>query len=87
MSTTTTGDVEFTVRRLDVQVSSVRGFQRDYEQAVPDYPSAEVERLVRSRAPWEEMLELDRKLAALLDALGVEVPPSLRENRSGPGRG
>jgi hypothetical protein len=32
-------------------------------------------------------VELDRKLAALLEALNVEVPPSLREHRSGPDRG
>jgi uncharacterized protein (DUF302 family) len=58
VTTATNGDLAFTVRRLNVQVPNVRGFQRDYERAVPDIPSAQVEQLVRDRASWEEMLEL-----------------------------
>jgi hypothetical protein len=55
VNTTTTEDAPYTVTRLNVRVASVRGFQRDYEQAVPDLPSAEVERLVRERASWDDM--------------------------------
>jgi uncharacterized protein (DUF302 family) len=60
---TTTDDVEFTVRRLNVQIPSVRGFQRDYEDAVPDVPADQVAQLVRDRASWEEMLELIENIA------------------------
>ena len=37
-----TATVEFTVKRLNVQVPSVREFQRDYEDAVPDVPTDQV---------------------------------------------
>src|SRR5580658_8326984 len=53
----TNDDVEFTVRRLNVQVPSVRGFQRAYEQAVPTLPLEQVTALVHRGAPWSEMLE------------------------------
>lgn len=40
-------DTTYTVRGLTVQVPSVRGFQRSYEQAVPDLPADEVRALVK----------------------------------------
>jgi uncharacterized protein (DUF302 family) len=63
MSAPATDDVAFTVRRLNARVPNVRGFQREYERAVPDYPSARVDLLVHDGASWEEMLELIERVA------------------------
>ena len=55
----------------------MREFQTRYEAAVPTLPVDAVERLVTAMARWAEVIELDRKLAALLDALEVLVPDTL----------
>jgi len=51
-------DSDYTVHRLNVSVPDVRGFQVEYERAVPDVPVDEVSNLVAARAPWTQMLEL-----------------------------
>jgi uncharacterized protein (DUF302 family) len=48
----------YKVRRLNIRVSDVRGFQVAYETAVPDLPAEEVSALVAAGAPWSQMLEL-----------------------------
>src|SRR5580698_5416132 len=55
-------DVEYSVRRLNVSVPTVRGFQLAYERAVPELPHQEVAALVAAGAPWSQMVELiDRR--------------------------
>jgi hypothetical protein len=51
-------DTTYSVRRLTVQVPSVREFQRSYENAVPPLPVEEVQALVKRGAPWTEMTDL-----------------------------
>jgi hypothetical protein len=58
MTTQPQGDVTYTVRRLTVSVPGVDEFRQAYERAVPDAPFDEVHALVRSGAPWSEMLAL-----------------------------
>jgi uncharacterized protein (DUF302 family) len=58
MTTTSTGETTFTVRRLSVAVPDVRGFQRSYEAAIPEVPWEQVNALVQRGAPWSEMVEL-----------------------------
>jgi hypothetical protein len=58
MATTSTSETTFTVRRLNVAIPDVRGFQRSYEAAVPEVPQEQVSVLVHGGAPWSEMLEL-----------------------------
>ena len=48
-------ETTYSVRRLNVAVPSARGFQRSYEEAVPDVPVDQVLALVRRGAPWSEM--------------------------------
>jgi uncharacterized protein (DUF302 family) len=57
------GDFEYTVRRLNVAVPSVRAFQLAYERAVPDLPLQEVSALVAAGAPWSQMVELVDRFA------------------------
>jgi uncharacterized protein (DUF302 family) len=56
----TSGEKEttYTVRRITVPVPGAREFQRQYEQAVPDAPFAEMNTLVNEAAPWSDMLKL-----------------------------
>lgn len=61
MYATSTTETVVTVRRLNVPVADVRGFQRSYETAVPELPADQVGELLRRRAPWSEM-------EALIDA-------------------
>lgn len=58
VTTRSTNGTTFPVRRLNVAVSDVRGFQRSYEAIVPDVPLDRVTALVQGGAPWSEMLEL-----------------------------
>jgi uncharacterized protein (DUF302 family) len=58
VTTRSTSETTFTIRRLTVPVPDVRGFQRSYEAAVPEAPMDQVWALVQGRAPWSEMLEL-----------------------------
>ena len=46
MATTPSNETTFTVRRLNVAVPDVRGFQRSYEAAVPEVPQEQVS------TPW-----------------------------------
>ena len=48
----------FTVTRLTVRVSDVRGFQRTYEAAGPEVPNERMSALLKEGAPWSEMVEL-----------------------------
>lgn len=48
-------ETTYSVRRLNVRIPSVRGFQRSYEELVPDVPVDEVLTLVRGGAPWSQM--------------------------------
>ena len=57
------GDFDYSVRRLNVSVPSVRAFQAAYEQAVPDLPRQEVASLVATGAPWSQMVELINRCA------------------------
>jgi hypothetical protein len=56
MATTSTSETTFTVRRLNVAIPDVRGFQRSYEAAVPEVPQEQVSVLVqgvrRGRRCW-----------------------------------
>lgn len=58
MTSTAINETSFTVRRLNMPVGDVRAFQRRYEAALPDLPVAQVDALVKRRAPWSEMVEL-----------------------------
>jgi hypothetical protein len=58
MATTSSSETTFTVRRLNVAIPDVRGFQRSYEAAVPEVPQEQVSVLVHGGAPWSEMVEL-----------------------------
>jgi uncharacterized protein (DUF302 family) len=58
MRATAASETTYTVRRLTVAVPGVRIFQRAYEEAVPAVPVDEVKELVRSAAPWHEMVNL-----------------------------
>jgi uncharacterized protein (DUF302 family) len=51
-------DCDYNVRRLNVAVSDVRGFQVAYERAVPDVPVQEISALVAAGSPWSRMVEL-----------------------------
>jgi uncharacterized protein (DUF302 family) len=51
-------DSDYSVRRLNISVPDVRGFQAAYERAVPDLPTQEVSALVAAGAPWSQMVEL-----------------------------
>jgi hypothetical protein len=51
-------DTDYSVRRLNVSIPDVGGFQVAYEQAVPDLPIDEVSKLLAAGAPWSQMVEL-----------------------------
>lgn len=48
----------FPVRRLNIRVPSVRGFQQQYEAAVPPAPLDKIGELVQRQAPWSDMIAL-----------------------------
>jgi len=52
-----TSNETYRVKRLNVEVASVREFQRIYEQAVPMNPLEEIVALVQRGASWPEVLD------------------------------
>src|SRR2546430_17625622 len=60
--TTRLPDAEtFPVRRLNIRVPSVRGFQQQYESAGPPAPLDKICELVHRHAPWSDMNALVRR--------------------------
>jgi hypothetical protein len=57
---------QYLLRRLTIDVAvPVHEFRAHYEAAVPPYPESEVKALVARGAPWQEMLDLVRRVAPL----------------------
>ncbi len=63
-------NTEYTVRRLNVVVPDVRGFQADYQQGVPDVPTEEVSALVAAGGPWSKMVEPCARRTSASRAMG-----------------